>query len=220
MTSPCHKRRDHTKPLYGGFLRRNKRKKRQRKRSTTTTTRTATGTGTTTRNIRQVQLYDGDDFCFCCYFCNYHSFCTVSSSSSPNPRFRNAVYVRTLGSNSFSFEVQLQVQLQFKKFGVEFNLEFNLKFEPGVRRELRCSNSGFEASNSKFGVPEPWVWNSKIIEKGGPWGYLFCCRKRLNFAPKRPLRAQRKKVEVFLKGEKRLNFASKLSLRFSTTLFS
>ena len=32
MTSPCHKRRrGHTKPLYGGFLRRNKRKKRQRK---------------------------------------------------------------------------------------------------------------------------------------------------------------------------------------------
>ena len=28
------------------------------------------------------------------------------------------------------------------------------------------------------------------------------------------------KVEVFLKGEKRLNFAPKLSLRFSTTLFS
>ena len=38
------------------------------------------------------------------------------------------VHVRTLGSNSFSFEVQLQAQLQFQKFGVEFNL----KFEPGA----------------------------------------------------------------------------------------
>ena len=32
-----------------------------------------------------------------------------------------------------------------------------------------------------------------IIAEGGPWDHLFCCRKRLNFAPKRPLRAQRKK---------------------------
>ena len=76
------------------------------------------------------------------------------------------MYVRTLGSNCFSLEVQLQVQLKFKKFGVEFNLEFNLKFEPGVRRELRCSKPGFEAPNSKFGVPEPWVRNSKIRTPG------------------------------------------------------
>ena len=157
MTSPCHKRRrGHTKPLYGGFCEEIKERK-DKERSTTTTTRTATGTGTMTRNIRQVQLYDGDDFCNYYYFCFYYSFCTVSSSSSPNPRFRNAVYVRTLGSNSFSFEGQLQVQLQFKKFGVEFNLEFNSKFEPGVRRELRCSNPGFEAPNSKFGVPKMYL---------------------------------------------------------------
>ena len=39
-----------------------------------------------------------------------------------------------------------------------------------------------------------------------PWDHLFCCRKRLNFAPKTASSSTTQKVEVLLKGEKRLNF--------------
>ena len=86
------------------------------------------------------------------------SFRTPGSNIEfPNPGFWHSVCVRTLDSNSFSFEVQLQVQLQFKKFGVEFNLEFNFQFEFGVCGELQCSNSGFQAPKSER------VWSSKTL---------------------------------------------------------
>ena len=50
----------------------------------------------------------------------------------------------------------LKFTSRFNSSSKSSDLEFNLKFEPGVRRELRCSNPGFEAPNSKFGVLEPW----------------------------------------------------------------
>ena len=54
-----------------------------------------------------------------------------------------------------------------------------------------------------------FIQNQQIIEKGGPRGYLFCCRKRLNFAPKRPLRAQRKKSRSVSKRRKTVQLRSK-----------
>ena len=55
-----------------------------------------------------------------------------------------------------------------------------------------------------------------IIEKGGLWGYLFVAEKG-STSLQNGLFEHNAKVEVFLKGEKQLNFAPKPSLRFSTT---
>ena len=76
------------------------------------------------------------------------------------------LYVRTLGSNSFSFEFQLQVQLQFKKFfGVEFNLEFNLKLEPRVRREnFDVRTLGFEAHKLQLRFQNPGLSSEPRVQ--------------------------------------------------------
>ena len=51
-------------------------------------------------------------------------------------------------------------------------------------------------------------------------GLLILLPKKAQLRSKTASSSTTQKVEVFLKGEKRLNFAPKLSLRFSTTLFS
>ena len=149
MASPCHKRRrGHTKPLYGAFLRRNKRKRKQRKRLSM---RSSSSQGGLRRGWKSPSrfLKPRTNECLNPGFEHTQSSRTQSLGTlCSNPRFWNSM-----------FEPWVR-ELYVRTRGLE-----NSMFEPRVRellplpQRVRTLGSGTPCSNPGFGV-NPGVWNS------------------------------------------------------------